>query len=181
MTIDEELAKLEENLRRLRVEYEAYFNGGQPRAPRDSVFRVESVVKRFSSDQSQMSFGQRFRFNQLAQRYAVYNDLWRKRLRMMEEGREGPERRERPVASESVLRVVASDPAAEPEKVDQLFGFLMDAKRKVGEPTSPIDPAVFADFIRKKTVELKQKLGCDRVEFRVSTEDGRVKLKAARG
>ncbi|HEY6293108.1 MAG TPA: MXAN_5187 C-terminal domain-containing protein [Terriglobia bacterium] len=181
MTIDEELAKLEENLRRLRVEYEAYFNGGLPRAPRDTVFRVETVVKRFSSDQSEMSFGQRFRFNQLAQRYAVYNDLWRKRLRMMEEGREEPERRERLDAPENVFRVVASDPVAEPEKVDQLFGFLMDAKKQMGEPAPPIDPSVFANFIREKTAELKQRLGCERVEFRVSMEDGRVKLKAARG
>jgi len=180
VTIDEELSKLEENLRRLRVEYEAYFNGGQPRAPRDTAFRVEAVVKRFSADQSEMNFGQRFRFNQLAQRYAVYNDLWRKRLRMVEEGREGPERRERSTTPAEVFRVVASDPAAEPEKVNELFGVLMDAKRRAGEPASTVDPAVFASFIREKTIELKQRFGCDRVEFRVSTEDGRVKLKAAR-
>ena len=79
------LSRLDNNLRRLKVEYEAYFNGGLPRAPREALFRVQAVVRRFSAEQSEMNYGQRFRFNQLLQRYTVYSELWRKKLRDLEE------------------------------------------------------------------------------------------------
>ena len=178
MTIDEELEKLEESIRRLKIEYEAYFNGGLPRAPRDTLFRVETAIKRFSSDQSEMNFGQRFRFNQLAQKYAVYNDLWRKRLRDVEEGRG---RREQPMPSEQLLEVVASDPEAESDKVNQLFGAWVEAKRQLGETVPDVGAGVFAGFIRDKTAEIKQRLGCDKVVFRIRVEGGQVKLRAGRG
>jgi hypothetical protein len=178
VTIDEELEKLEEAIRRLKIEYEAYFNGGLPRAPRDTVFRVETAIKKFSSDQSEMNFGQRFHFNQLAQKYAVYNDLWRKRLRDLEEGRG---RREQPIVPEDLVRVVASDPEAETDKVTQLFEGWLEAKRQVGDAVPNVDVGVFAGFIRDKTAEIKQKLGCEKVAFRIRVEEGQVKLRAGRG
>ena len=179
MTIDEELSKLEDSIRRVKIEYEAYFNGGLPRPPRDTLFRVETAIKKFSSDQSEMSFGQRFKFNQLAQRYAVYNDLWRKRLRDLEEGRG---RREQPLLPQEleIAQVVASDPESETEKVHQLFDAWTEAKRQVGEAVPQVDLGVFAGFMRDKTAEIKQKLGCDKVVFRVRVEDGHVKLRAGR-
>ena len=71
MTVDEEFNKLEDDLRRLKIEYEVYFNGGAPRPPHDTLFRVENTIKRYSSDQSKLNFGQRFRFTNLAQKYAI--------------------------------------------------------------------------------------------------------------
>jgi phosphoribosylaminoimidazolecarboxamide formyltransferase / IMP cyclohydrolase len=88
MTIDEEMARLEDNIRRLKIEYEVYFNGSSKRPPRDTVFRVESALKKFANEASDLSIGQRFKFNQLVQRYAVQNDLWRRKLKEKEEGRE---------------------------------------------------------------------------------------------
>ena len=41
MTVDEEFNKLDDDLRRLKIEYEVYFNGGSPRPPRDTL----SVLK----------------------------------------------------------------------------------------------------------------------------------------
>jgi hypothetical protein len=178
VTIDEELSKLEDSIRRLKIEYEAYFNGGLPRPPRDTLFRVETAIKKLSSDQTEMNFGQRFHFNQLAQKYAVYNDLWRKRLRDLEEGRG---RREQLTIPEDLVRVVASDPEAETDKVNQLFEAWVEAKRQTGETVPKVDVGVFAGFIRDKTAEIKQKLGCEKVAFRIRVEEGQVKLRAGRG
>ncbi|MGH9357502.1 MAG: hypothetical protein ACRD10_15370, partial [Terriglobia bacterium] len=86
MTAEEELNRLEDSLRRLKIEYEAYFNGGSPRPPHDLVFRVEKIVKKYSAGTLDLTFRQRFRFNQLAQSYAVHGDLWRKKLKLKEEG-----------------------------------------------------------------------------------------------
>ena len=65
MTVDEELTRLEGDIRRLKIEYEAYFNGGKPRPPDETLYRVEQVIKKYSSDALKLSYSHRFRFNQL--------------------------------------------------------------------------------------------------------------------
>jgi hypothetical protein len=181
VTVDEELSKLDENIRRLKIEYEAYFNGGAPRAPHDTVFRVETTIKKYS-DASKMNFGQRFKFNQLVQKYAIHNDLWRKKLKEKEEGR-GRFARRRDVAeppSDGVVRVTCSDPSSEKEKVDQLLKAVVEAKRTVGESVDNLDPMAFARFVGDKTKQIRESLGCEKVQFSVSVENGKVKLKAAK-
>lgn len=182
MTLDEELSKLDENIRRLKIEFEAYFNGGSPRPPNDLVFRVESTIKKYS-DASQMNFGQRYKFNQLVQKYAVHNDLWRKRLKDKEEGRGkfGVQRHEleEPVAKGTV-HIICSDPSQEKDKVEKLLKAVIDAKRQVGERVDNLDPFAFAKFVGEKTQQLKDSLGCASVQFSVSVEEGKVKLKAAK-
>jgi hypothetical protein len=182
VTIDEELTKLEENIRRLRIEYEAYFNGGSPRAPSDTLFRVEHTIKKYGSNSSKMSFVQRFRFTQLSQKYAVHSELWRKRLRDKEEGRESFPRRRRGAreSSSSGTRIVCSNPDSENEKVDQLLDALVTAKRSTGEQVENIDPAAFRRFVQQKTEQVKQSLGCEQVQFTVVVEDGKVKFKAGK-
>jgi len=177
-TPDDELNRLDENLRRLKVEYDAYFNGGAPHPPRDTIFRVESVLKRFAADPSGLNFGQRFRLNQFAQRYAVYSELWRKRLRDLEEGRGRREPAARPAG---IFLAEAADPAADARGLQRFFEAWLEARRRTGEGAAGVDADAFAGFIREKTAEVRRKLGCESVEFRVAVEGGRVRLKAARG
>jgi len=180
VTVEEELAKLEDNIRRLKIEYEAYFSGGQPRSPHDTVFRVESTIKRFSDNTARLNFGQRFRFNQLMQKYAVYSDLWRRRLKEKEEGRgrfATPPRAAEEKAPAGHFTVVCSNPEKEKEKVDQLLKAMIEAKRQVGERVDNIDPFQFTKFVSEKTRQLRESSGCDKVQMSVSVEDGRVKFK----
>ncbi|TAM81624.1 MAG: hypothetical protein EPN47_12840 [Acidobacteria bacterium] len=179
MTVDEELSRLEENIRRLKIEYEAYFNGGNPYPPVDTLYRVEQVIKRFSSDAGRLNVSQRFRFNNLCQRYSVHNDLWRKRLRNREEGREIATRRH-PAGADLGMLIVCRDPDCEQAKVDRLRQALVDARQRVGERTNDIDPARFQKFVREKTRQLRQELGCDSVQFSVMVKDGRVRFTVAR-
>ena len=90
MTIDEELTVLESQLRRLKIEYEVYFSNPTKRPPTDIEWKVLSLLRKFS-DGGRMSFSQRFRYNEMAQRYAVYSDLWRKKGRIREEGYRRPQ------------------------------------------------------------------------------------------
>jgi hypothetical protein len=180
MTVDEELSKLDDYIRRLKIEYEVYFSGGAPRAPRDTVFRVDSIIKKYS-DASKMNFGQRYKFNQLVQKYAVNNDLWRRKLKDKEEGR-GKFAAPRPEAAEAggPVSVVCADPEKEKDKVEQLLKAVVDARRQTGERVDNIDPASFAKFVRDKTKQVKESLGCDKVAFSVSIEEGKVKFKAVK-
>ncbi len=182
MTVDEELSKLDENIRRLKIEYEVYFNGGMPRPPHDTVFRVESTVKRFSDNTAKLNYGQRYRFNQLMQKYAVYRDLWRKKMKEKEEGRGrfAVQEREREKAAGRGVHVVCSNPEKEQDKVDELLKAMIDAKRQAGQRTDNVDPLTFSTFVAKKTRQVKESLGCDKVEFSITVEDGRVKFKAAK-
>jgi hypothetical protein len=181
LTVEEDLDRLEENIRRLKIEYESFFGGGSPRPPSDSVFRVERTIKKYNSALGELNFGQRFRFNQLAQRYALYNDLWRKKLREREEGRAAPASRASNaeiVTVPSPFRVVCSDPENERDNVAALLEAYLHAKRQAGEGSTTLDLELFSKFIGDKTRQIKESLGCEKVTFTVRVEAGKVTLKA---
>ena len=90
MTTDEELNVLDSQLRRLKIEYEIFFSNPNKRPPTDVEWKVLSLLRKFS-DGGRMSFSQRYRYNEMAQRYAVYSDLWRKKSRIREEGYRRPQ------------------------------------------------------------------------------------------
>ncbi len=89
MTTDEELSLLDQQLRRLKIEYEIFFNNPAKRPPTDIEWKVLSLLRKFS-DGARMKFAQRYKYNELAQRYAVQSDLWRKKMRIREEGYRAP-------------------------------------------------------------------------------------------
>jgi hypothetical protein len=90
VTIDEELNLLDQQLRRLKIEYEIFFNNPAKRPPTDVEWKVLSLIRKFS-DSPRMSFSQRYRYNEMAQRYAIQSDLWRKKCRIREEGYRRPQ------------------------------------------------------------------------------------------
>ena len=90
MTTDEELAFFEDSVRRLKVEYDIYFGGGSRRAPTELDWRVQGLIKKYS-DSQRLSSPQRFKYNTVVQRYAIYSDLWRQKLRIKEEGYRRPQ------------------------------------------------------------------------------------------
>jgi hypothetical protein len=90
VTTDEELNVLDGQLRRLKIEYEIYFSNPTKRPPTDIEWKVLALLRKFS-DGGRMNFSQRYRYNEMAQRYAVYSDLWRKKSRIREEGYRRPQ------------------------------------------------------------------------------------------
>jgi hypothetical protein len=200
-TIDEELAQMERDIRQLKIEYDMFFGGGRKRPPTEVEWRIELLVKRYAERAGELKYGQRFRFNNLAQTYAKYKDMFRKRLAQREEGRvdrhfgaaakaieaervrsQAETERKEPAAaaaSESKpFRVICSEPEKEPQKVDQLFEAFVQAKKQAGEETSKLTRSGFNEFVRKKTKDLQSKKNCRDVEYVVETVDGQVKLKA---
>lgn len=90
MTIDEELSLLEDQVRKLKVEYDIYFGGGTKKPPTEIEWKVKSLLKKYS-DGGRMSFGQRFRYTTVQQRYALFNALWQQKLVIKEEGYRRPQ------------------------------------------------------------------------------------------
>jgi hypothetical protein len=206
VTIDEELGLLDSNLRRLKIEYEIYFSNPTKKPPSDIEWKVLNLLRKFS-DGGRMSFTQRFRYNEMAQRYAVYSDLWRKKSRIREEGYRRPQdallsiqgvREEEhepehkvygvgqaggaaaaaaPAIEDRPFTVRCSDVRAEHDQVLKLYRALTEAKKKAGEPVSGSVDS-FASFVQKKTAQIRKQYGCQAVEYSVEVQDGHVKLKA---
>jgi hypothetical protein len=86
-TIDEDLAQIERDIRQLKIEYDMYFGGGRKRPPTEIEWRIDLLIKRYLERAGELKFAQRFRFNNLAQTYAKYKDMFRKRLAQREEGK----------------------------------------------------------------------------------------------
>jgi hypothetical protein len=193
MTVDEELTLLESHLRRLKIEYEIFFNSPQKKPPADLEWKVLALLRKFSDGGGRMSFSQRFRYNEIAQRYAVYSDLWRKKSRIREEGYRRPQdallsvqgvRPEEHEATHKIYGVhaheeafVVTDVKTEHEKVEKLFIALSDAKKKAGENVSG-SLASFSTFVQKKTQQIRKQYGCEQVEYSVDIANGKVKLTA---
>ena len=177
-TPDEQLSRLEEDIRRLRVEFDIFFNGGSKRPPYDTKGRVETLFKRLGDDRS-LTFAQRFRYNSLCARYNSFRELWRRTMQGREEGRDAVSAHRASVKEARVEPVsfVCADAHRDVEIVKNLFESLMEAKRLCGEAEDLSFPK-FHRLIASKADGVKQKLGCDRVRFSVSVENGHVSFKA---
>ena len=206
VTTDEELNVLDSQLRRLKIEYEIYFSNPQKRPPTDVEWKVLSMLRKFS-DGGRMNFSQRYRYNEMAQRYAIYSDLWRKKSRIREEGYRRPQdallsvqgvrvaedehkAAHHPVygvgqaaagaaagAASSQAFTLHSVDQAEREQVERLYNTLIAAKKKAGENVS-VSIDSFTTFVQKKTEQIRKQYKCDNVEYSVEIADGHVKLKA---
>lgn len=205
MTIDEELDVLDSHLRRLKIEYEIYFSNPTKKPPSDIEWKVLNLLRKFS-DGGRMSFTQRYRYNELAQRYAIYSDLWRKKSRIREEGYRRPQdallsvqgvrpaehepehkvygvrpagaaTATAPAVAEQPFSVQCSDARAERDQVEKLYQALTAAKKRAGESVSGnLDN--FTSFVQKKTDQIRKQYGCPAVEYSVEMQNGHVKLKA---
>lgn len=200
MTVDEELNLLDESIRRLKIEYDVFFGGGSKKPPADTEWRVQSLIKKYS-DGNKMNFPQRFRYNTIVQRYALFSDLWRQKLKIKDEGYRRPSdallgiqglRTDQEEAAAAALKAghgnvlkenepfVAhfSDPDAEHDRVQSLYNAMMEAKKKAGEgpPSGNFDS--FHQFVKKKTEQIRKDYGCHAVEYSVEMENGQVRLKA---
>lgn len=78
--IDKQLAKLEDDIRRLKIDFDIYFNGGSKRPPLEARARLEALLKRVADNRS-LSFAQRYQLSTLTARFTAYRELWRRTLR----------------------------------------------------------------------------------------------------
>ena len=78
--VDQQLNKLEEDIRKLKIEFDIFFNGSTKRPPLEARARLESQIKRMS-DNRQLTFAQRYQLNTLVARFTSYRELWRRTLR----------------------------------------------------------------------------------------------------
>jgi hypothetical protein len=192
MTVDEELSLLDESLRRLKIEYDIFFHGHDKskKPPIDLEWSVNTILKRLN-DGVRLSCSQRYRYNAIAQKYAIFKDLWRQKMKIKEEGARRPQdvmlgvvgaaAATRAVAEpKSTLRIerrLTIQEEVDPRPVEKLFEALNRARSRAGLPPSG-ELASFQGFVSRKTAQLRQDYGCRRVEYTIEVEGKEVRLKA---
>jgi len=78
--LDKQIAKLDEDIKRLKVDFDIFFNGSVKRPPLEARARLESQIKRLLDNRA-LSYSQRYKMNNLIGRFTSYRELWRRTLR----------------------------------------------------------------------------------------------------
>lgn len=181
-SLDDQLTRLEDDIRKLKIEFDIFFNGASKRPPYDTKARVETLIKRLGDDRT-INFAQRYRYNTLAARYTAFRDLWRRTMQGREEGKDAASAARATAkveAAESFEKTsfVCDDANRDVETVKKIYEALVEAKKLCGEPVEDFSFPRFHRLIAAKADTLKETMGCDRVCFSVDVDRGHVTFKA---
>ena len=173
--IAETLDQLQKDIRQLQIDFERFFGGGLPLPPEELRGRIQVQFRNLRNININSAV-ESFRLNDLEARFNSYNELFNRRLREREEGR-------RPAAARTALpEQQRFDPREgitfggrfDPEAVEALYHGL--AAGAADGPKFDLDS--FEKDLARQVASLREKTGCDQVQFRLAEEDGKVKLKA---
>ena len=78
--IEQQLSRLEDDIRKLKIDFDIYFNGSTKRPPLEARARLDSNIKRIA-DNRNLSYAQRYYFNTLVARFTSFRELWRRNLK----------------------------------------------------------------------------------------------------
>lgn len=184
---EEELKLLEIRLNQLKLDYEKYFLGNRPTEPAMQRAEIQKIVIRWSNMRI-TNTALRFKFNSLNGRFQAFKRRWDDVLRQIEAGtykrhvfKANLHDRERGIAPTGAAAGTRTGGAAEAATGgrEDLFESYRDAMLATGQNTSGLTPQKLQAAVAKQEAALKQKLGCERVDFKVVVQEGKVKLKAA--
>ncbi len=80
VSLDKQLSRLEDDIRKLKIEFDIYFNGYSKRPPLEARARLEALLRRIS-DSRTMTYAQRYQLSTLVSKYASFRELWRRTMR----------------------------------------------------------------------------------------------------
>ena len=190
---DEELDKLEEDIRKLKNKYDQFFAGITKVPPSFERHQVENYIHELSKLKMRDN-ARRFRFSTVLSRYNQYREMWGRKMREREEGPLDFRRRQAamsappthhtptPKGTPRVTSVpldpyVRMTPGANGEQIRTLYDKIERAHHEMGKHSNLTLDQVAA-MVQKQTELVRAKYNVTTVAFRVETVDGKVKLKA---
>jgi hypothetical protein len=194
---ERELAVLNEAIRRLNAEYDAFLYGSVGKPPLTSRRHVEEMIRRLSSSRSD-SAAEHYQLSALEGRFATLCERW-ERLQAEKEAGLRPGIRAGFVSHLSPPAGSDAHPAGRPPSAGpnappsgsvesgrgagsasdrDLFERYVAARRRGGEDVGGYRLEDFLARLAEEREKLRQRLGGDEVEFDVAEREGRVKLVA---
>ena len=190
---DDELDKLEEDIRKLKNKYDQFFAGIQKVPPSHERHLVEVYIHELSRQKIRDN-ARRFRLSTVLSRYNQYREMWGRKMREREEGPmdfrrrraalnqpSEPPHRERAAAprvtsseSDPYVKLVAGSNG---EEIRRIYEKIEKEQQKLGkQPGVSFDQ--LRDMIEKQSEAVRARYNVSAVAFRVDVVDGKVKLKA---
>ncbi|HET8945950.1 MAG TPA: MXAN_5187 C-terminal domain-containing protein [Candidatus Polarisedimenticolia bacterium] len=207
MTLEEELKALDFEIRRLKVQYDLYFQGATPRPPTDQHGALSRAMRKLQGVEMR-NMAERFIYNNVVNKFNTFQELWNKMMRMKEEGA-----RVHPLAARAAKRAALAEtggsagpvpppaqtptpPAAnqEAKRAAVAAAFRIQANQPDEAPirrlyesfiaarnrsgdARPLGFDSFAREIARQTAALQAKNPCEAVEFKIYSKDNKVALK----
>jgi hypothetical protein len=175
--LSEGLDQLNRDVQQLRVDFERFFNGALPFPPEELRGRVQAQVRNLRTLTNAATAVESFRLADLEARFNSYSELFNRRLRDIEEGRHPAGRQAPPPPAprhyDPAQGVVFGD-RVDPEAAEALYQGLVSTPGD--NPRFDLDS--FQTYLARQVTAIREKTGCAAVQFRLATEDGKVKLKA---
>ena len=174
--LSEAFDQLGRDINQLRVDFDRFFSGALALPPEELRGRVQGQLRTLRGMTLKTAVDN-FRLGDLEARFNSYNELFNRRLRDVEEGRR-PITRPIPIP---VLRrldpekgIVFGD-RIDPAGAEALYQGLAAGP---GDAALRVDLDSFQTYLARQVAAIREKTGCSAVQFRLATEDGKLKLKA---
>jgi len=166
------LDQLEAALVELKHEYDLFFQGKRRGEPMKERRALETRILALSR-RTIINNVDQLRFNNINGRYWTYANLWTRTLRDLEEGR----LRRDSVGSVTRVPGASKDPV-DREHLERVAAELLEARRSCGIAGDASEAAAVRETLYARALEISSSAGGKKVEFRVTVEEGKPKIKA---
>ncbi len=172
MRTNPNLDNLERDIQKLKLEFDRYFNGAIDLPPFEQVERLKTQIR--TQRNTVKTSIDKFRLTGLEAKFNSFNEMFSRRVRNIEEGRT-----QRPRKGDAQPRMDVQDGVMVSGRIDEasaaaIYQGLYSGTAKAAK----IDLGKFRGYLDQQAKTIRQKTGCQQVQFRVSNEGGQLKLKA---
>lgn len=191
--LHETIAQMEDTMRKLKNQYDLFFAGVLKLPPSEEHKRFVRALRELSKDKIRDNTA-RFRLNNLLNKYTLFQEMWNRRMREVEEGPLQYKRRmaafgnvvpadaserevpDAPVTSPAGNSYVKVGPGSNGTAIRELHQRILDAQQGVGGGRISLEQVSM--MVDRQLHALRDRFGAATIGFRVEVVEGKVKLKA---
>ncbi len=183
--IREDLALLEYNITKLKVEYEQYFMRVLKREPLALRGQIDKTVS-FYTNQYIQNTSDNFKFRNLADKYNSFKQYWTRTLKMIEEGtykrraEDGGAKMTVPPMPKFATRPepgAKAGPAKDNDKaLKEVYDNYIKEMKKINEPTDNITFDFMKKAVGAQQKKAEERYGTKDLNFKIKSADGKVKI-----
>lgn len=187
-SFDDDMRRLDEGLKNLKIEYNRYFTGALDRPPLELQNSLGAIIRRHSQNPEGRRTAEQFRLNALVSRFHSLTEMWNRNVRHIEEGRPSVlDRRDsatEPTAAgnkgeEEIYRarLDAADSAPENPALQKLYKSYLSAAGRGEGLSGTLSYKNFYDQVHRRMARCQEKNGGSAVLLKVVVVDNRALLK----
>ena len=183
---DEDMYRLDEGIKALKVEFNRYFTGALDRPPVELQNSLQGIIRDHTGHGEGRRTAEQFRFNALVSQYHILSEMWGRNVRNIEEGRPSVmDRREttkdpvKPAGEQELFKTSLGPGESKPEHpaLQKLYQSYLSAAQKGTGLSGTLSYRHFYTQVHKRMERFQEKNGSSQVTPRVVLVDKRPLLK----